>query len=216
MTHERDMERLLDHWFSDGPTEAPDRVIDVVADRIGRQRQRPAWRLDWRHATMTPTLKFGAAIAAVIIIGILGFGLFRGGDDSGVSPPAASPTSNPTVAPSLAPTPAPSATPSATVEAGVPGACDLMTADEAAQALHISYALEARSLIDLNIDDPAPFPSAICAYITGSTALVVLGYSKENGASTPSPSGSGRRRAKPCPGSVTVRSGLRLRQRSTS
>ena len=45
MTHERDTERLLDLWFADGPTQAPDRVIDVVADRIGRQPQRPGWRL---------------------------------------------------------------------------------------------------------------------------------------------------------------------------
>ena len=37
MTQQRDIERLLDQWFSDGPTEAPDRVIDIVADRIERQ-----------------------------------------------------------------------------------------------------------------------------------------------------------------------------------
>ena len=29
MNQQRDIERLLDHWFSDGPTEAPDRVIDI-------------------------------------------------------------------------------------------------------------------------------------------------------------------------------------------
>ena len=45
MTSERDIERILDLWFADGPTQAPDRVLDVVADRIGRQPQRPAWRL---------------------------------------------------------------------------------------------------------------------------------------------------------------------------
>ena len=45
MTHERDIERILDHWFADGPDEAPDRVLDVVVDRIERQSQRPAWRL---------------------------------------------------------------------------------------------------------------------------------------------------------------------------
>ena len=28
MTHERDIDRLLDHWFLDGPTEVADRVID--------------------------------------------------------------------------------------------------------------------------------------------------------------------------------------------
>ena len=49
MTQQRDIERLLDHWFSDGPDQAPDRVVDIVADRIERQPQRPAWRLHWRH-----------------------------------------------------------------------------------------------------------------------------------------------------------------------
>ena len=42
---ERDIERLLDRWFADGPTEVADRVIDEVADRIDRQPQRPAWRV---------------------------------------------------------------------------------------------------------------------------------------------------------------------------
>ena len=41
MTHDRDIDRLLDHWFADGPTQAPDRVVDVVADRIGRQPSGP-------------------------------------------------------------------------------------------------------------------------------------------------------------------------------
>ena len=28
MTQQRDIERLLDHWFADGPDQAPDRVVD--------------------------------------------------------------------------------------------------------------------------------------------------------------------------------------------
>ena len=77
MTHERDIERLLDHWFSDGPSQAPDRVLDAVADRIGRQSQRPAWRLDWRPFQMSSMLKFATALAAVGIVAVLGFGVFR-------------------------------------------------------------------------------------------------------------------------------------------
>lgn len=193
MTHERDIERLLDVWFIDGPIQAPERVVDVVADRIGRQSQRPGWRLDWRHTTMTPTLKFGAAIAAVIVIGIVGFGLLRGGDDSIVGPPATSPTPNPTVAPSsapAAPTPAPPVTPSATIEAGVPGACDLMTPDEAGNALHIpSSAVSVISVgelidhVDLSQVDVPPYdPNMYCVFHRGSTPLFVLAYDKENGA----------------------------------
>ena len=55
MNQHRDTERLLDHWMRDGPTVAPDRVLDIVVDRIERQAQRPAWRLDWRRYAMNPT-----------------------------------------------------------------------------------------------------------------------------------------------------------------
>ena len=58
MTHDRDTERLLDLWFAEGPTQAPDRVIDVVADRIGRHPQRPGWRLQpWRDFHMNTNLQ---------------------------------------------------------------------------------------------------------------------------------------------------------------
>jgi hypothetical protein len=102
MTHEREIERLLDAWFSDGPTQAPDRVIDVVADRIGRQTQRPGWRLDWRHTTMTP-VKIGAAIAAVAIIAVVGYNLLPG-PSSNVGGPAAAPSPAPIPSPSASPT----------------------------------------------------------------------------------------------------------------
>ena len=35
MTSERDIERILDHWFTERPTQVADRVLDEVADRIG-------------------------------------------------------------------------------------------------------------------------------------------------------------------------------------
>ena len=46
MTSERDIERILDHWFAERPTQVADRVLDAVSDRIGRQSQRPSWRLN--------------------------------------------------------------------------------------------------------------------------------------------------------------------------
>ena len=75
MTHERDIERLLDHWLSDGPTQSPDRVMDVVADRIERQHQRPAWRLDWRHPKMNGYAKLAVAGTALLIVAVLGYTL---------------------------------------------------------------------------------------------------------------------------------------------
>ena len=182
MTHERDIERLLDYWLSDGPTQSPDRVMDVVADRIERQPQRPAWRLDWRHTTMTPTLKFGAAIAAVIVIGIVGFGLFRGGGDSAVGAPGAGSSASPTIAPSAPPptstlTPTPAA-PSSSAAVLVDGACDLMTADEAREALHISALVSAGSL---GVDSPTT-PSRYCGFESEGKTVFDLAYEKENGA----------------------------------
>jgi hypothetical protein len=68
MTQQRDIERLLDHWLAEGSTVAPDRIADVVADRIERQFQRPAWLAE-RNAPMTPTFRIAAAVAAVAILG---------------------------------------------------------------------------------------------------------------------------------------------------
>ena len=75
MTHQRDIERLLDHWFGDGPTEAPGRVLDAVADQIGRQSQRPVWRLEWRHIYMTSTFKLATAVAALAVVAVVGYTL---------------------------------------------------------------------------------------------------------------------------------------------
>ncbi len=90
MTRERDIERLLDTWFRDGPTEAPDRILDAVADQIGRRSQRPAWRLEWRHIHMTSTFKLATAVAALAVVAVVGYtllpksssGIGSGGDGS--------------------------------------------------------------------------------------------------------------------------------------
>jgi hypothetical protein len=101
MNQSRDIERLLDQWLADGSSVAPDRVIDIVSDRIERQPQRPVWRLDWRHLQMNPLAKAGAAIAAVVLIALVGYTLLPGGS-SGVGGPApsASPTATRSPAPS--------------------------------------------------------------------------------------------------------------------
>lgn len=102
MTHDRDIERTLDRWFADGPEQAPDRVIDVVADRIGRQRQRPAWRPDRRlHPVNTPT-KVAVALAAVVVLAVGGLMLLRP-SSSNVAGPGPTPSVSPTVSPSPSP-----------------------------------------------------------------------------------------------------------------
>jgi hypothetical protein len=92
MTQQRDIERLLDLWFSDGPTESPDRVIDVVADRIERQPQRPAWRFHLREIHVNNILRAGIAVAAVVVVAFIAIQLLPG--QSGVTggPPSAAPS----------------------------------------------------------------------------------------------------------------------------
>ena len=119
MTDQRSIERLLDEWFADGPSVAPDRVLDVAANRISRQRQRPAWRLlSWRDFHVITTSKMVAVLAAVLVIGVIGFALVLrpGGSNVGGQGPTAAPS--PVATPTPAPTPSPSP---AVLESGVQG-----------------------------------------------------------------------------------------------
>lgn len=93
MTVDRDLERLLDTWLADGPSVAPDRVLDAVADRIDRQGQRPAWRLQpWRFPTMSTPLRFAVAVGALFVAALAGGLLFLGG---GGQSPTRTPSSTP-------------------------------------------------------------------------------------------------------------------------
>ena len=60
MTINRDIEGVLDQWLAERPIEVAERVLDEVADRIGRQSQRPGWSLRWQR----PQLRAGIAAAA--------------------------------------------------------------------------------------------------------------------------------------------------------
>ena len=94
MTSERDIERVLDHWFTERPTQVADRVLDEVADRIARQPQQPAWRVPRRDSHMNINLKALLAVAAVIVVAVAGFAVLRP-SSSGIGVPAA--TEAPTV-----------------------------------------------------------------------------------------------------------------------
>jgi hypothetical protein len=98
MNTQRDIDRILDTWFKDGPNTVPDRVIDAVADRIERQSQRPAWHLHWRETTtMTVIPRPYAAIAAVLVVAVIGLvavvGLTSRGN-VGVPGPSATPAAS--------------------------------------------------------------------------------------------------------------------------
>ena len=108
MTSERDIERVLDHWFADGPTQVADRVLDEVADRIARQPQQPAWRGSRRDSHVNTYLKPLLAVAAVLVIAVVGWNLMPGGSTR-IGGPQSTESQPPT--PSPAPSPTPSSTP---------------------------------------------------------------------------------------------------------
>lgn len=120
MTHERDLERLLDTWLADGPLVVADRVIDDMAGRIAHQRQRPAWRLQpWRFPTMSTPIKL-VLVGAALVAAVLGTSVLIGGGGQGlgtIPAPSPRPTVTPPATPALTSSAAPSPGPSALTEA---------------------------------------------------------------------------------------------------
>lgn len=107
MNERSDIDRLLRHWIDDGPSTMPDRVIDVVADRISRQPQRRIRRVPWR-LHMNANLKVAVGLAAVLVVTVVGWNLLPGRGSSGHIPQA---TPTPTPAATSSPSPTAAARP---------------------------------------------------------------------------------------------------------
>ena len=103
MSERSDIDRLLGHWLDDGPSTMPDRVVDVVAYRIARQRQRSARRVDWRRYTTLSPFRLAATMVAVAIVAVIGYNLLPNGSNAtgGPQPTAKPSTPNPTATPSV-------------------------------------------------------------------------------------------------------------------
>jgi hypothetical protein len=96
MKQRAEIDRVLETWMADGPNAISDRVVDVVAARIGAQRQRRAWPFDGR--TNVTQLRLVAVLAAIALIAIVGYNLLPGQPGVGgqTTPlPIASPTATP-------------------------------------------------------------------------------------------------------------------------
>jgi hypothetical protein len=92
MTSERDIDRVLDHWFTERSTLVADRVLDEIADRIARQPQQPAWRLRlWRFPTMSAPIKLVAVGVALLVV-LVGGAVFLGGGAAPRPTPSPAPT----------------------------------------------------------------------------------------------------------------------------
>jgi hypothetical protein len=110
-----DIDRILRTWFSDGPIEMPDRVVVVVADRIGRQRQRRRWRLPGRltvNSSVKPLITVAAvAVVAIAIAGVAIVSRPSGPSVGGIAPPSPTQSSSPSRSATSTPTAVASATP---------------------------------------------------------------------------------------------------------
>jgi hypothetical protein len=107
MNRTPDVELVLREFLADDGIAAPDYILDVVEDRISRQRQQRTWRLLWR-LPMNPLFKLTAAAAAVLILAVVGWNLLPGPNGPGVgsSPtPGLTPSPEPTASAGGSPTP---------------------------------------------------------------------------------------------------------------
>ena len=111
-TERPDFDRALRNWFEDGPTVMSDRVVDDIAARIARKRQKRTWRRLGRPFVETPA-KLAIAAAAVLVVGFMGWQFLPGDVDNG------GPGSSPTPIPSIEPTPTP-----AVAQSQTPVACE--------------------------------------------------------------------------------------------
>jgi hypothetical protein len=116
MTQQRDIERILDAWFGDGPTVGSDRLIEAVIDRIERQPQRSFWQVRWGRSRRTVDVRLAlVGLAAVLLATIVGLGVL-GRLPSFVPPAPATP--RPTVEGSPTPSPSPTIAPAVSLPIG--------------------------------------------------------------------------------------------------
>lgn len=109
MTAHNDLERQLNDFLRDGPTELPYQSFDAVRDRTEQIGQRVVIG-PWRLPEMNKIVTFGLSAAAVVVIGLfLGNQLLGSpGNLGGPGDPTATPEATATPDPTAEPTPEPS------------------------------------------------------------------------------------------------------------
>ncbi len=103
MTARRDPDRLIRAYLEDGPTELPDRSYDEVRSQIDHTRQRVAIGR-WTEPRMNNFARFAIAVAAVLVVAVIGITLLPNqGGIGGVPTPTPSPSPSPTASPAAFP-----------------------------------------------------------------------------------------------------------------
>ena len=93
MTHDRDLDRVLDRWMDDGPTVVSDRVIATAMTDVHTTRQRGArWApLKELFMTMKPATT-AVALTVIAVLGIAAYQLWAGGPGNIGDDPQPTPT----------------------------------------------------------------------------------------------------------------------------
>ena len=100
MSEQQEIERLVDSWLADGPTQLPEHAIASIFTQLEQSKQRRSWWLPGGIQMNRMTLAIGGV--AAIVIAVAATGIYLGRNDPGVggSPsPAASDTPIETLAP---------------------------------------------------------------------------------------------------------------------
>jgi len=99
MTAPHDLDRQLQAFLTDGPTELPDPSFDAVRDRMETTRQRVVIG-PWRFPDMNKLVPIGLGAAAVVVAIFIGIQLLGPPASGGVGgAPSATPTATPSPTP---------------------------------------------------------------------------------------------------------------------
>jgi hypothetical protein len=99
MSDDRTFERNARAWLELGPTDAPDRVVEVALLEIESTPQERDLRIPWRLPTMTPLARTAILAGVVIVAAVGGIYLLRPATSSVGGPPSAAPSASPASTP---------------------------------------------------------------------------------------------------------------------
>ena len=94
MTPDRDIERALERWFTEGPTHMPSRFLDETLERIDDLPRRPFTDLRPRLRTVHFNVRLAAAAMVVLVMVVVGSAVMTRSAQVGAAP---SPSPSPSV-----------------------------------------------------------------------------------------------------------------------
>lgn len=92
MSDDRDLGLMLDGFFADGATRAPDRLMLAVTDRIERKRQRPGWLVRGDVSPGHRWVRPAVVLVAILIVALFGASVFIVASPRPLPGPAPHPT----------------------------------------------------------------------------------------------------------------------------